>query len=740
VTKPHRSLSLIALSTLIAWTAAAVPALSPSIEADAEYLLTTDDFMDAQFGMAVEAVEERPGRLTVRTTGGEFVFEPEAGRMGLQQRLGSPREMGHVTFPPGALSGLRVERKGTGAVVLVAGDGGLRLRINGDSLLMLKTTRALALEYTVRFAPGTVRRHRGNLLILDEWGGMGSYVATGAAAATVSWPRGGPAGGCSVSYALKAGQILWLAVAPPKPFDWESSLRDRVVWHWSRQTGYPSDAQLEEWSRYGNILLQQAEMMLWKDWALRFVPRNGTEEFERVNRTCERLGMRNIVYTSPYYFLTGTGKESRAVNSFDNFAVTRFGPADSRGANWPIFLSEITRVMRDYKPDGLYFDGIYSSVVRTYLLVRKARELVGDQGLLEFHATLSPPGGGVYLPQIDTYFNVILRGEGGQGAYQNQEYLRYFVSTRNISNATGVLCNNNAFRLDKAFISGLLDANIRLHFLPTWLNDYRKEAMETLYWPALNDALPGRVEAAGIARQATLGSSFAVLRQAEQFDAATFRQIDVAWPTGPERTIRAPGVAGAKVEASTGKEAREFPGGWRAVFSPKSEGVLSIGDGVLRATARENTCAYVERALPPDTVAVTCRVRCTKQGGASWGPGLMLRIGDQYRRINVRSDNRIGVDRPEGQLLFGGYRQGAWHWIRLRMVGEFLLYEASTDGKRWRRLQVDRVGTPNGDRRLAIGKIANNGSCIDYAQTGGEGSGDIADVQIFAENPDQGRR
>ncbi|MEI6503377.1 MAG: hypothetical protein WCP21_20380, partial [Armatimonadota bacterium] len=36
---------------------AADPPVSPSLEADAEYLLTTTDFMEAQFGMAVVAAE-----------------------------------------------------------------------------------------------------------------------------------------------------------------------------------------------------------------------------------------------------------------------------------------------------------------------------------------------------------------------------------------------------------------------------------------------------------------------------------------------------------------------------------------------------------------------------------------------------------------------------------------------------------------------------------------------------------
>lgn len=288
----------------------------------------------------------------------------------------------------------------------------------------------------------------------------------------------------------------------PRPYPWEKSFTERVAWHWSKKTGYPSDADIEQWSRHANILLQQAEVMLWKDWSLRFIPRNGLEEFQRVNRTCERLGMRNIVYTSPTYFLTGTGLESKAMNNFDNFAITGFSPGDGRGLNWPIFLSEITKVMKEYQPDGLYFDGIYDNIVRTYLISRKTRELVGDIGIMEYHATGSPPGNGVYLPQIDTYFTFILRGEGSQGQYTDPDYLRYFVSTYNISNSIGVLCNNNDYPLDKKFMSTLLDNNIRVHYIAGGSEDPRRQGMERYYWPALKPELVKRVEGQQEARQA----------------------------------------------------------------------------------------------------------------------------------------------------------------------------------------------------------------------------------------------
>jgi hypothetical protein len=473
--------------------------LSPSIEADAEHLLLSSDLSKAQFGMRVEDARASDSGVTIRTTGADFVFEPASGSLNLSQRLARERSAASVAFPPGCLDNLKLEGSESGAVLLSAGGGRLKLRINGDSLLMLQSSEPLTLTCSVAFRPAVVRQFRGNVMFLDECGGFGAYPATGHEPVCVVT-------GNRIRYEFAAGQVLWISVAPPRPYRWEQSLRDRVVWHHDRilmghlnETGYPTDSEIEAWSRYGNLLLQQSEVMLWKDWSLRFIPRDGVAEFERVVRTCRRFGMRNYVYTSPFYFLPGTGLEDKAMNTFENF--TGFSPGDGRGVNWPLFVEEIRRVMREYRPAGLYFDGIYNNVVRTYIVARKGREAVGDDGILEYHATLdagpcqhTPPGGGLFLPQIDAYFDFILRGEGQHDEYKKDEFLRYTVSTYNISNSIGVLCDNYNYQLEAAFVDRLLDYNIRLHG-KSWSSEEQQQLMAEHYFPKLNDSLRVRVEA-----------------------------------------------------------------------------------------------------------------------------------------------------------------------------------------------------------------------------------------------------
>lgn len=710
---------LLALPTLFGCAAAADPQLSPSLEADAEYLLTTDDFMEAAFGMAVSEAAPRDDTVLVRTTGAEFVFEPAGSTLAVRQRLGREREAVRVAFPPGALEGLRVTRRGSGAALLANAAESLRVRINADSLLMLQSAEPLALRCEVGFEPASLRSHAGDRLWLDEWGFVGSYHATGSGRA-IDRPAER-----TIELGLAAGQVWWLAVGPPRPYPWAQSLRERVAWHWSMQTGYPADEDIEAWSRHANILLQQSEVMLWKDWSLRFIPRLGIEEFERVNRTCERFGMRNIVYTSPYYFLTGTGLEDRAMNSFDNFAVTGFSPGDGRGLNWPIFLAEITKVMREYRPDGLYFDGIYDNVVRTYLITRKARELVGDEGILEYHATGSPPGGGVYLPQIDTWFTFMLRGEGAQSSYTDPDYLRYFVSTDNISNSIGVLCNNNDYPLDEAFVNTLLDLNIRLHYLPAGPNDQRLAGMKRYYWPALKPDLQARVEAQREARQAAF---LAARRDYERILNSRMPDLTPAW-----REDFADPQLGFALPAAPTEHGYEttLPGGWRGYLSPRSAATIATGPGGLRIEARAHSVAYLERELPVDTYAVECRVRAEGDCGMSWGPGLLLWVGDARARIGLRSDGRAQTDRAGEQILYEDYPPERWTRLRLRIEGRYVLSEIAADDGPWTVLRADRLTDPAAPKRLVVGKAPYDGGRAEYSEVGGLGVCELSEVRVY---------
>ena len=154
-------------------------------------------------------------------------------------------------------------------------------------------------------------------------------------------------------------------------------------------------------------------------------------------------------------------------------------------------MTAITKVMNVHKPDGLYFDGQYTSnPAALYALARRTRELIGEDGILEWHSTTALGNGHCYLPQADAYVDFILRGEGRESVYEDFEYLRYFVSFYNINNCIGVLCNNGPIGVNPNLVRDVLRANRALSRhrelagKPNWWR-----VLEEEYFPKLNPAL-----------------------------------------------------------------------------------------------------------------------------------------------------------------------------------------------------------------------------------------------------------
>ena len=445
---------------LAATSALAAPPAAPTYQE----LMDPAVFPEPQRGMVVESVDRRPEGIRVLTTGADIRILLATGEVRLSQRIGHRRELVALkTDTP--WTGVRVTHSGAGFARITVEKPSLTIRVNGDSLLMLHAHEPVSARVESRIEPAWESSHEVHHLIADEWGAFGIYCSD------TSIDDGYDPYGDSVAfYPLPADEVLWLAVCPPKEYDWDRSFTDNVVWHWSNVLGYPPDDALQSWQEHGNTVLLQSEVMLWKDWNLDFVPRLGDAEFARVRQTIRDLGMRFIVYTSPYYFIKGTPNEGQAMNSFENF--TTWPPGDASGRNMELFMSAIERVMEQHKPDGLYFDGQYTAnPAALYALARRTRKLIGEDGILEWHSTGALGSRDCYLPQADAYVDFILRGEGRGGRYDDDDYLRYFVSGYNIHNSIGVLCNNSAEgrpTLDQC--ERLLGVNGRYHTIGGWVN------------------------------------------------------------------------------------------------------------------------------------------------------------------------------------------------------------------------------------------------------------------------------
>ncbi|MCX5757858.1 MAG: hypothetical protein NTU83_05015, partial [Candidatus Hydrogenedentes bacterium] len=597
-------------------------------------------FPEAQWGMAVETAEVSKTALHVTTTGADFVLDA-SGQGVFRQRTGHEREVLRIKIQ-GIAAPPVLSHRGPGFAFAAFDSPKLDLRANGDSLFMLHAHEPVTLEITRTIEPGFVATYKANAVVLDEWGGFGLFCSDKDFGGALH-----PYEDTTTRYVLPADAVLWIGICPPKPYNWERSFKDNVVWHWSDKNGYPPDSDLIAWAKEGNIVLLQSEVMLWKDWNLAFEPRLGAAEFERVRNTIHGHGMRFIVYTSPYYFLKDTPLESKARNSFDNFSFTGFPAGWPYGVNIDLFMTEIGKVIANYKPDGLYFDGQYTeNAPALYALARRARALLGDSGILEWHSTFALGDGMCFLPQADAYVDFILRGEGRDTAYGKDDYLRYFVSCYNASNSVGVLCNNGP-KPTAELVDRILGVNCRMHTIASWLADAATmDVVHNHYAARLTPALREQVDKGCDERQTQIG---------ERLKARA----------GESRALREPPAWSQALLDEKGDGLAK----WTPSVSPLNTNPFSIREGALAVTGKASTYAFLTHTLGATPSGFVARMKQDTDGGMSWGPAVCVRWkGGAYLRVGLRSDGQLQADISGDQRLFGTQDPRQWIWVRARWL------------------------------------------------------------------------
>lgn len=683
----HTSMALLLLA------ASTLPGAAPTFQD----LMNPAVFPDAQRGMVVESAEVGPGGARVVTTGAEMTFDAANGIMDFRQRIGHERPVLAAVLSGGVDLPFKITYNKPGLAFLQSDAPLFNLRVNGDSLFMLHAIEPMTITLKRRIEPGFTASYQNNHVLFDEWGGFGVFCSD-----TTLTDGFDPHDPVTARYDLPAGAVLWFSICPPKPYDWERSLTDHVLWHWSNESAYPADADLVRWSKEGNIVLLQAEMMLWKDWNLAFVPRLGEAEFARVRDTIHANNMRFIVYTSPAYFFKGTPFESYAMNSFENF--TNWPPARGVGDNIDVFMDEITKVMHEYKPDGLYFDGqYYDCPAALYALARRTRELLGEDGILEWHSTTALGEEYCFLPQADAYVDFILRGEGRDTVYGDQDYLRYFVSCYNTSNSIGVLCNNGP-RPTADLVRRLLSVNGRLHTIAGWLDDAPlMEMLRKEYRDRLTPDLRAEIDRTIDARQEEVA-------------------VKAAKTSAEHRMLKQPPTWGAPVLECTFDAIPD----WTQVVSPANAGPFQAVDGVLAVKGKASTHAYLETPLGKEIQGIAVRVKRGTDGGMSWGPSVCVRWADgALLRIGLRSDGKVQSDITGRQRLSAPefIDAGQWIWLRARWGERNGVLEYSLDGQTYSPLWFfDHGGAMNAPAAtVAVGKVPFSGKPEDYSDPGADG-------------------
>jgi hypothetical protein len=381
----------------------------------------------SEFDMRIESATENRGVITIRTTGANFQIDSH-GSIRCWQRIPRERLVLEVSFAPAA-GPFHIEKQ-DGFSCTVSCHAGT-LTFQGDSLVIIRTKENIKTGFTGHFHPAYHFEKDGKWMLMDEEGGFGVYPVeskTASAPVLSRLPWG-------IAYEFTGGDETWLSVFPPRPFNWNRAFEP--IEHDGSNEGagaYPTNDQIADAAKYCKVLTLHAG--IWQDvpedvkvrmtpilhlpkkyaghpqpWlSAKHVPSN-MAEFIRVRDEAHRRGMKVVVYLSPYY------------------------------STAPDIFAEMQRVLSGYQVDGLYFDGISEDFRKSYAVIHRAREILGNDRILYVHCSFDPlKDGRIYCPFIDTYADYIIRGEAGVWGLKLDDFLRWTISGYNISNTVGYWC------------------------------------------------------------------------------------------------------------------------------------------------------------------------------------------------------------------------------------------------------------------------------------------------------------
>ena len=361
----------------------------------------------------VRQLKNKPPTVLVPVTGATYRVRGDGGSIEGQQRIGVARDAVQITIdpPPGELAVLRSDES-----VCVLGNEKLEIGVQCDSLIVLAPGVDTTFTVTGSYGGKWTQNQQGCVQVIDDDGGVCVYPyvvpGTGVTSDVNQEPGDLSQPGWQCRYKLGAGTLLGVSVFPPRPYDWKKSFD----WQLAHTNHFPPDSALKSWSQY--VKLVTLHQGIWAG-ERRQEPVGPYEiededEFRRVIATCHRLGMKLIPYMSPYYFHDQT---------IDGF------------------LTNLAEKRARYGFDGVYFDGIYfKDWLKSYKLMRRTREMLPD-GPLYLHTSWGPPVGqhDIWCPFVDTYADIVLRGEGKKSDTPGDNYMRYVAAGYKLSNATGLM-------------------------------------------------------------------------------------------------------------------------------------------------------------------------------------------------------------------------------------------------------------------------------------------------------------
>lgn len=365
-------------------------------------------------GMKLEKVREEKSGIQVVATGSEFLISWD-GVIRCFQRIPSRHEVAKVRLPQDVLP-LRLGKKNVFSCQVMGKN--FSLIFQGDSLMILRPSQATQILVEGLLEPIYRVYREGTGFFITQTGGFGVYPINKVKTNEPDFQKTP----WEIKYNLTSGNDVWISVFPPRPYNWQRAFEPLA--HegggdpHEEKYFYPSDSTIRSAARYCDIFVVHS--FIWPGgnqppWLIpKFVPTN-MEKFNRMRDIVYATGMKIVLYMSPFYY---------------------------SGNN---FFGEMHRVLKEYKVDGVYFDGVSMDFRKSYRTVRKARQILSSERILYIHCSTDPLGYvDMYCPFIDTYADYTLRGEAGRAGQSLDNFLRWIVSGYNISNAVGYWCRHGS--------------------------------------------------------------------------------------------------------------------------------------------------------------------------------------------------------------------------------------------------------------------------------------------------------
>jgi hypothetical protein len=199
-----------------------------------------------------------------------------------------------------------------------------------------------------------------------------------------------------------------------------------------------------------------------------------------------------------------------------------------------------------------------------------------------------------------------------------------------------------------------------------------------------------------------------------------------------EVPARADAYAGREVLWEDAFERAELGESWKVTVSPRPGTALALREGAIQLSGTANICALAERALPPGTTLVECRVYSGSDGGVSWGTGLGIAWPQAFARLCLSAFGNFQANDGAHEVFAGSSNRNTWYRLRLRLEPGEVVAEVSEDGDLWETITSwPRERFPGDPVAVRLGKMSPRGTAEDFTEPGVPGASALDEVRVW---------